>query len=280
MYVRKPAVAGAFYPDDPADLSSSILSCYTHPLGPGRLPPEPEGKGSLVAFVSPHAAYQYSGPVASHGFLHASSLRDPEILVVMGPDHNAYGLGVSIFKEGEWETPLGSIKVDSAAAEELSHLTGITSFDPEAQRYEHSIEVQLPFLQSLFGNGVPLLPISLMSQDIDTAKALGKGVAEIVKGRRAVVVASSDLDHYESARQTSEKDGALIDRITSLDVEGFYRVLDQMDVRACGFGPIASLMEASSRLGLSKGELMKHADSGDITGDKDRVVGYAALRFV
>ncbi len=280
MQVRKPAVAGQFYPADPAELSSIVDRCYLHPLGPGTSPPAPAAKTGSVAVVCPHAGYVYSGPVAAHSYLHVSSLPDPEIIVVVAPNHYGIGSGVSTFREGEWETPLGRMRVDAEAAKKLADLAEIVAFDPGAHRLEHSLEVQLPFLQRIYGDTVPFLPISLVFQDIDTAKTLSSALARLLKGRKAVLVASSDLTHYEPAEDARKKDSALLQRVLKMDLEGFYSTLEGLNVTACGFGAIATVMETAKSLGLSKPELLKYATSGDTTGDNLQVVGYGALRFV
>ena len=280
MQVRRPAVAGQFYPSDPEELSSLIEDCYAHRLGPGRAPPAPASEVRHVAVVCPHAGYVYSGPVAAHSYLHVSSLRAPDLIVVVAPNHYGVGSGVSSFASGYWETPLGRMKVDSDAAKELMGIAGIVSDDPQAHRLEHSLEVQLPFIQKIYGDSVPFLPISLMFQDLETAKTVGGAIARVVRGRKAVVVASSDLTHYEPAEEARKKDTALVDQVLQGDVEGFYATLERLNVTACGYGAIATVMLASEALGLRKAELLKYASSGDTTGDNLQVVGYGALRFV
>jgi AmmeMemoRadiSam system protein B len=281
MSVRKPAVAGSFYPSDPHELIDLIRNCYLHKLGPGKLPPsQVTSKKSLVACVVPHAGYEYSGPVAAHSYLHVSSLLDPELLVVVAPNHYGIGSGVSSSDGGTWETPLGQMRVGSADARRLAEVTGIVKFDPVSHRHEHSLEVQLPFLQEIYGNRIPFVPISLAFQDIGTAREIGKGLKSILEGRKAVLIASSDLTHYEPAQAAREKDLALVDHIESLDIESFYSTLDRLEITACGFGAIASVMEAVKLLGFRRGELLKYANSGDTTGDNSQVVGYAAIRFV
>jgi hypothetical protein len=218
--------------------------------------------------------------VAAHSYLHVSSLPDPELIVVVAPNHYGIGSGVSTFREGEWETPLGRMRVDSEAAKKLAGLEETVVFDPGAHRLEHSLEVQLPFLQRIYGDSVPFLPISLIFQDIDTAKALGAALSKLLKGRRAVLVASSDLTHYEPADAARRKDVALLQRVLEGDLEGFYSTLDRLNVTSCGFGAIATVMETSRSLGLARPELLKYATSGDTTGDNLQVVGYGALRFV
>ena len=280
MFTRKPAVAGQFYPADPDELSTLVDSCYTHPLGPGKKPPAPERSADLVAVVSPHAGYVYSGPVAAHSYLHVSSMRTPELLVVVAPNHYGIGSGVSTFKDGEWETPLGRMRVDGDAAAGLADATDVVTFDPSAHRLEHSLEVQLPFLQRIYGNRVPLLPVSLLFQDVDTAKAVAQGLVRVIRGKKTVLVASSDLTHYEPAEEARKKDNALIGKILTMDLKGFYSTLERLNVTACGYGAIATVMEAARALGLGRVDLLKYASSGDTSGDNLQVVGYGALRFV
>jgi len=280
LLIRKPAFAGQFYPADSRELSQLIDKCYAHPLGPGRSPPAPKTKARAVAVASPHAGYVYSGPVAAHSYLHVSSLEDPELIVVVAPNHYGIGSGVSIFESGEWETPLGRMRVDSEAAKELEGLTELVTVDPEAQRLEHSLEVQLPFLQRIYGDKVPFLPISLLFQDIETAKAMSEALAKLLKGKRVVLIASSDLTHYEPAEDAKAKDTALLQNVLDSDLEGFYSTLELLNVTSCGFGAIATVMETARSLGLSHPELLKYATSGDTSGDNLQVVGYGALRFV
>jgi MEMO1 family protein len=280
LSVRKPAVAGQFYPAETKELAELVDGCYMHPLGPGRAPPAEEGGSETVAVVCPHAGYIYSGPVAAHSYLHVSSLPHPDLIVIVAPNHYGIGSGVSTFKEGAWETPLGVMRVDSDAAAKLADNAEVVAFDPEAQRLEHSLEVQLPFLQRIYGDSVPLLPVSLLFQDMDTARTLSTALAKVVKGRRTVLVASSDLTHYEPAETAREKDLALLGEVLKLDIEGFYSTLERHNVTACGFGAIATVMETAKALGLTRAQLLKYASSGETTGDNLQVVGYGALRFV
>lgn len=230
--------------------------------------------------MAPHAGYIYSGPVAAHSYLHVSSMHTPQLIVIVAPNHYGLGSGVATFQEGVWQTPLGGVEVDGDAATKIVELTGIVDYDTAAHKMEHSLEVQLPFLQEIYGNSIRILPISLAFQDAETARAVGLGIAELVKGKDAVLIASSDLTHYEPADEARSKDFTLIKEIEQLDVDGFYTTLDRNRVTACGYGAIAAVMQASKSLGFKKGELLKYANSGDSTGDIRTVVGYASLRFV
>ncbi len=280
MTARKPAVSGIFYPSDPEELSRTLRGCYLGPVGPGALLPAVPTKAAAVACVAPHAALQYSGAVAAHSYLHVSSLRAPELIVIVGPNHNGIGAGVSTVSEGEWETPAGRAAIDSDAAASLIRASDVVEDDPRAHAAEHSIEVQLPFLQQIYGAGFRFLPVSLLDQDLSTASSVGKSLAAVAKGRRSVLVASSDLTHYQRYDDAVAKDTSLLERIAAMDVEGFYEELDAAGGTVCGFGPVAAVMVAARLLGLSKGELLKYANSGDTGGDKGRVVGYGSARFV
>jgi hypothetical protein len=209
-----------------------------------------------------------------------SALPDPDLIVIVAPNHYGVGSGVSSYKDGGWETPLGIMKVDSENASRLAASSGIIAFDPEAHRLEHSLEVQLPFLQKLYGDRVPFIPISLAFQDIGTTREVARGLEAVLEGKKAVLIASSDLTHYEPAEEARRKDLALVENILSIDVQHFYSTLERLGVTACGFGAIATVMETAKKLGLKRGELMKYASSGDTTGDNSQVVGYAAIRFV
>jgi hypothetical protein len=172
------------------------------------------------------------------------------------------------------------MRVDGNAAAELAKVSGVADFDPTPHRIEHSLEVQLPFLQRLYGLAVPFVPVSLSLQDIETSHDVARGVASVLKGKKALLIASSDFTHYEPVDQARRKDMALIHDIELMDVDSFYSTLERLQVTACGFGAIATVIQASKALGFKKGELLKYASSGDTTGDYGQVVGYGSLRFV
>jgi AmmeMemoRadiSam system protein B len=287
MSVRPPAVAGSFYPAGEAELKEAITGAYLHRLGPGRLPPLEGGKEphGVLACVSPHAGYEYSGPIAAHSLFHLSEMRDPELVVIVGPNHYRVGSGIAAYGEGEWETPLGRVAVDATATRRIVELAGIVDLDKEAHRLEHSIEVQLPFLQQLYGGSFKLLPISLGFQEKATARDLGRWLAELLKeeterGRDAILIASSDLTHYESSAEAKEKDTALLQHVKALDIDGFYATWEKKRMTACGYGAIGTVMEACRHLGFERGEVDAYATSGDMTGENDAVVGYPSVSFV
>ncbi len=223
----------------------------------------------------------YSGAVAANGFYEVSSGGFHDVILV-GPNHYGLGSGVATVKEGAWDTPLGQVEVNSELSAEVSKRSGITDFDEFAHSKDHCLEVQLPFLQYTTPE-FKIVPIILMMQDLDTAFDLGKAIADAVQEKgveNILLIASSDLTHYEPNAEAHRKDGELIKAILALDVHKFYAVLERLDVSACGYGAIASIMIAARSLGAEKGELLKYATSGDVTGDASAVVGYSSIVFV
>src|SRR5438132_439822 len=221
MQERRPAVAGTFYPADPRELKELIRASYLHRLGPGSEPPPEYLSSGIASCLSPNAASAYPDPAPPPTSLPVSPLRNPELVGIVGPNHYGVGSGVATFKEGRWETPLGEVSVDAEAAKKIVESTGIVDYDPSAHRMEHSLEVQLPFLQLIYGESLSLLPISLALQDIETARTLGVGIANLLEGRDAVLIASSDLTHYEAAEQARSKDSTLIQKVEAPSLEGF-----------------------------------------------------------
>ncbi len=277
MRVRKPAVAGTFYPETKDELLRMIEHCFMHSYGPGKNLPSSGGK-RIIGMVCPHAGYVYSGPVAAHSYYEASHTKF-DLVIMVGPNHYGIGSGVATMKECSWETPLGLVDVDSKATEQVVTVSDIVDFDDAAHSEDHCLEVQLPMLQYIYKHKFGILPIILMMQDKDTAVDVGKAIAEVAKNGNVLLIASSDFTHYEPNEQAHRKDGELIKTILDLDVSGFYTVLERLNVSACGYGAIASVMTAVKILGAEKGELLKYATSGDIAGNKSSVVGYGSILF-
>jgi AmmeMemoRadiSam system protein B len=182
-------------------------------------------------------------------------------------------------REGAWRTPLGDVEIDTQTADAIAKETKILDFDDVAHRHEHSIEVQLPFLQYLYGDKFRFVPICFLMQDLASAVEVGRGLAEALANRNAVVVASSDFTHYESQIRVDKKDSDALQAVEALDEKKFYEVLESENVSACGYAPIAALITYAKALGAKKAEVLSHKTSGDITGDKSSVVGYAAVSF-
>jgi len=280
LKVRRPVVAGAFYAGSPSSLRSQVEWCFKHELGPGEIPkPEDRPLEDLVALVCPHAGYMYSGPVAAHAYARLAREGKPDTVVILGPNHTGYGSAVSVWTDGAWRTPLGDVEVDSELAKAIVNGAKIITADEEAHLMEHSIEVQLPFLQYLYGSDFRIVPICMLFQDMSTSREVGEAIALAVRGsgRNTLLIASTDLTHYEPQQVAERKDRAIIEAVEALDVGGLYRTVEELPVSMCGYGPTAAVMVAARELGASRGELLKYATSGDITGDTLRVVGYASI---
>ena len=280
MAIRRPAVAGAFYAGSEGSLRRQIEWCFKHELGPGEVPEPSEGPlKALVALVCPHAGYMYSGPVAAHAYARLAREGRPDVAIILGPNHMGLGSAVAICVGGSWRTPLGDVEVDKDVAEAIMDRAEIVAADDEAHIYEHSIEVQLPFLQYLYGSSFRLVPICMMFQDPRTSREVGSAIAGAIRdlGLNAIVIASTDLTHYEPQDVAERKDRAVINAVEALDVEGLYRAVEELPVSMCGYGPVAAAITAARELGATRGELLKYATSGDITGDRGSVVGYAAM---
>lgn len=274
--MRRPVVAGTFYEGSKETLVKRIEWCYTNPHGPGELPKARAGKRELVGLVSPHAGYVYSGPVAAHGFARLARDGKPESFVILGPNHTGAGSGVSIVTSGKWLTPLGEIEIDGKLAEAIRRASELIDVDEVAHAYEHSLEVQLPFLQHVFGK-VKIVPICMMMQDEGTSGDVGKAIAKACAGKDVVVIASTDFTHYESQRSAVVKDRKAIDEILKLDWRGLLHVVDAEDISMCGHGPVAAMLCVALELGAKRAELLKYATSGDTAGPMPQVVGYGSV---
>ena len=278
MEVRTPAVSGTFYPVDENELRSLIDDCFMHPIGPGKIPPT-NSEQKIYGVICPHAGFVYSGPVACHSFYSISSSAS-KLAIITGPNHYGIGQSIASMIDASWKTPLGLVEVDSESALELRDGLDILELDSFSHSKEHSIEVQVPMLQETFSHEMKILPISLINQEQKTATKVGSAIAKIAQKKDALLIGSSDFTHYEENEFAHRQDLALIDPILKLDVDEFYKILYERHVTACGFGAIASTMIACKELGATEGKLLKYATSGDVSGDKSSVVGYASIIFV
>lgn len=285
-------VAGLFYPDDPDRLFESIHRCFTHSVGPGRFPlpdDDVEETHRIECIVAPHAGYDYSGPVAAHSYqlahdFFAANADGKNMVFILGPNHHGIGSAVSLSPHKYWSTPLGLVEVDAILTQRLVKKSSVLDIDEFAHSREHSIEVQLPFLQSILPPDckIRFVPISVMMQDIETSKELAEDIFNVVQDSEQsfLIVASSDLTHYESQQQASIKDQNLLEPVKNLDLLSFYNVVERFGITACGYGPIAAVMQLSKLLGRKRGRVLKYATSGDVTGENSSVVGYSAVHFV
>jgi AmmeMemoRadiSam system protein B len=278
--IRRPAVAGQFYDGDAEGLKVQIENCFRHEFGPGKLPEVNEnGPRKILGLICPHAGYVYSGPVASKAYFELASDGKPDTAIILGPNHTGYGSGLAIMNEGLWHTPLGDVEIDSQTANRIIEETAIMDVDESAHRFEHSIEVQLPFLQYLYGKNFKFVPISFLMQDLESATESGKALAEALANKNAVVIASSDFTHYEPQQSVNRKDASALKAIEALDQKQFYSIIEKQNVTACGYGPIAALITFSKALGAKNAVALSHKTSGDITGDFSSVVGYSSVVF-
>lgn len=266
--VRQPAVTGRFYPASPERLRAELDS-YLWLSSP---PAEPI---PALGCITPHAGYMYSGQVAGAVF---SRLEIPPSCVVLGPNHTGRGHPLAIMNSGEWKTPLGSMPIDADLAERLIKAFPALTEDSAAHRYEHAIEVELPFLQVLRSDA-RFVPIAIGSGQRLILEQLGNAIAAVIQAARepVLVIASSDMNHYEDDPTTRVKDGKAIDRILALDPRGLYKTVIEESISMCGFGPAVTMLTAANQLGAKKAELIQYATSGDISGDRDTVVGYAGI---
>jgi AmmeMemoRadiSam system protein B len=279
--VRRPTVAGTFYEAKPEELKGQIEGCFLHELGPGSLPIVMGSPiNNLIGVLCPHAGYMYSGPVAAHSYSKLASCGKPDTVVLFGPNHTGMGSGLAAAEDGFWKTPLGEIEVDSAIIKDIALFSGIVDFDDSAHASEHSIEVQLPFLQYLYGSSFKIVPISFLMQDLASSVEVGKATAKALKGKNSVIIASSDMSHYEPREQANRKDKLVIDSFEALDEERLYNVIASNNISACGYGPIAALIAASKQMGAREAKLLCYETSGGVTGDYSAVVGYAAAAFM
>jgi len=200
-------------------------------------------------------------------------------IVMIGPNHYGIGTGLATVRNGIWETPLGEVEVDSELASQIAENSGILDFDDLAHSRDHCLEVQLPFLQYIKKNQFKIVPIIMIMQDKVTASEIGESIASSTRNLNTLLIASSDFTHYEPNDEAHRKDGELIKAILTLDISNFYTTFERLNVSACGYGAIASIMTAAKSLGATKGELLRYATSGDVMGDINNVVGYASIIF-
>ncbi len=263
--IRHPAVAGRFYPQDQETLLDELKAFL------------PGGGTSTPALgcVAPHAGYIYSGAVAGAVY---GTIEVPRRCLVLCPNHTGKGRPLAIMSEGAWETPLGPVPIDAPLAGALRKQFPQLTEDSEAHRNEHAIEVQLPFLLQK-NPQVRFVPIALGTGQFEVLEQLGNAVADVLKSQaeRVLIVASSDMNHYEDDRITREKDHKAIEQMLKMDARGLFEVVMREQISMCGFGPTVVMLTATKRLGARSAELIKYATSGDVSGDRETVVGYAGV---
>jgi AmmeMemoRadiSam system protein B len=275
--MRPPSFAGQFYAGSESELREQIEQCYTHEYGPGEVPKVKAGPRKILGLVSPHAGYPYSGPVAAHGFARLAADGKPAAFVILGPNHHGAGSGVSIMTSGKWSTPLGEVEIDQPLATSIKNESEIIDEDEVAHAHEHSIEVQLPFLQHLFGAEFKIVPICMMMQDEETSEEVGQAIAKGTAEKDVAVIASTDFTHYEPQEAAVSKDAKAIDEILKLDWRGLMRTISDQSISMCGYGAVSAMLCAAKELGAKKANLLKYATSGDTAGSMSQVVGYGSI---
>ena len=268
MRVREPAVAGTFYEGTAQRLQRQVEECVG-------MNAAPETRETFIGSVVPHAGLMYSGHVAAALY---TSVALPRRFIILCPNHTGYGHFAAINRDGAWRTPLGEAAIDQALAEAVMHETSALRDDDTAHAREHSLEVQLPFLQYLQGD-FTFVPICLGARRYELCEEIGNAVASVVSSSRETIgiIASSDFNHYEDQTTTLRKDQMAIDAVLALDPARLWRTVDEQDISMCGFIPTTTMLIAATRLGATRARLVKHATSGDVSGDYGHVVGYAAI---
>jgi hypothetical protein len=267
--IRRPAVAGRFYPAKPESLARQLDEYLASEEA------ATEKSAAALGCLVPHAGYMYSGPVAGAVF---RRLPARAAYIILCPNHTGRGAPLAIMSKGEWLTPLGAVQVDGELAGNLRHSCHLLMEDAEAHEDEHSLEVQLPFLQRSVG-AFTFVPIAIGVSRLAALEALGHGIAQTLKGSpgATLIVASSDMNHYEPDDITRLKDRKAIDQILALDPAGLYEVLRREDISMCGYGPAIAMLTAAKDLGATRAELVRYATSADTSGDRSAVVGYAGI---
>lgn len=272
MTTRAPAVAGTFYEGSADRLARQVDACFAANA-------EPPRRQHFIGAVVPHAGLMYSGHVAA-AFYALAEL--PKRMIILCPNHTGAGHSAAINREGFWRTPLGDAAIDTPLADALMAGTSLLADDARAHAREHSLEVQLPFLQHLFQRsnaGFTFVPICLGSSRYADAEEIGLAIANVVRkeSEPVAILASSDLNHYENQRETLRKDQLVIDEVLARNPRELWRVVDELDVSMCGYIPTTAMLIAANALGAKDAQLIKHATSGDVNGDYSHVVGYASL---
>jgi MEMO1 family protein len=273
--LRTPAVAGRFYPGRAEELLR-VVRKFT--------PTNETARVAAIGCVAPHAGYIYSGGVAGAVY---SRLEIPKCCVILGPNHTGKGRALAVMTNTTWQTPLGEVAADADLGARLLSRFPALEEDSAAHRGEHAIEVQLPFLQALQPE-LKILPIVIGTSDFYVLRGLGEALAEVIaalqedeqeegRAEKVLIIASSDMNHYESDAVTRVKDHKAIERVLAMDARGLWDVVMDEDISMCGFGPTTVMLTAAKLLGATSATLIKYATSGDVSGDYDAVVGYAGI---
>jgi len=280
---RKPYVAGYFYPGERDLLLRELERLFKSSRGPGKVLDDKWRGREVLGAILPHAGYMYSGEIAAHGYAAYFGSGLKKLVIVLGPNHHGLGASISIYPGGEWETPLGKIPVNKDFIDKLSKFDGYLALDDLGHRYEHSLEVHIPFLQYVHSIGnieFEIVPIAMLLQTSNGVMELGNALVEVLGEydlRDIFIVASTDFTHYESAESAKRKDEKAFEAIMNMDAMALIDNVYRYDISMCGFGPTATLLYIAEKLGGYKASLLKYGHSGEVTGDNSNVVSYAAF---
>jgi AmmeMemoRadiSam system protein B len=263
---RQPAVAGQFYAGSSKQLGSDLA----------KLIPEAAERRKVAGIIAPHAGYVYSGAIAGKVY---AAIEIPETILILGPNHHGAGAGVALYPDGEWLTPLGPVTINSRLNALLQQHVPYISSDAVAHKFEHSLEVQVPFIQYLRPDAT-ISAICLGNGDYDAIRKIGEGIAAAIRayGAEVLIVASSDMTHYESAQSARRKDELALEKVADFDPQGLLQVCRDKNITMCGVVPAAVMLVAAGKLGATRVELVAYGTSGDATGDNRQVVAYAAVK--
>jgi AmmeMemoRadiSam system protein B/AmmeMemoRadiSam system protein A len=263
--IRKPVVAGSFYPASPSKLEEMVTGMVD----------DSAPRKEVVGLICPHAGYIYSGPVVGAAI---SRIRFTDTFIIMGPNHTGLGKPFSIMTSGTWETPLGNVEIDAELAQKLVGNSSYLEEDVNAHLREHSVEVQVPFLQH-FKKDVRIVPIVLSHASGSVYKEIGLEIAEVLNGleRDVIILASSDMTHYEPEEQAKRKDSSAIEAILRLDEDELLERIAEQNITMCGYAPVVALISAAKAMEARRAELVRYQTSGEASGDYSSVVGYAGL---
>ncbi len=262
--IRNPAAAGSFYPGTKAALQKDVERYLL----------KVSDKIDAIGIMSPHAGYPYSGSVAGATL---SSVELKDTCIIMGPNHTGEGRPFSIMTEGIWRLPSGDCEIDSVLAKSILDNSDYLEEDEAAHRGEHSVEVQIPFLQALKGK-IKIVPMVIADAGVEVYRSIGKSIAKSLKEKyAATIIASSDLTHYEPYDVAAEKDKKTMDAVMNLDEAGLLKVIREYDISMCGYAPTCVMLAAAKELGATKAKMIKYSTSGETTGDHTAVVGYGGI---
>ena len=281
--LRKPAVNGTFYPDNKEELRESIKDSFLSSFGIGSLPDNVkdfEGENYPINVMVPHAGFVYSGPVDSFGYYEIAKHGIPDVFIILSPNHTGFGSEVSVYNDGEWSTPLGNVSVDKEFADTIISLSDIATADFQAHAKEHSIEVQLPFLQFLSDN-FEIVPITIGAQTLANSSDLGTAIVKAGEklSKSYCVIASTDLSHFNNQEKANKVDGFLLEDIEEMNEFKLLEEIIQYNITMCGYGPVMTNIIISKMTGKNDCEILAYGTSGDISGDFSQVVGYASAMF-